>query len=93
MNLFLIRVINTFVQVIIYMILGRAIMSWFIRPGDRLYPLYMAIIRITEPILTPFRNLTSRYMGGGIDFSPMLAIVAIYFIQRILTKLLLLTTF
>jgi YggT family protein len=90
MSLFLIKVVNSFLQVIVYLILGRAIMSWFIRPGDRLYPLYLAVIRITEPILSPFRNLTSRFMGGsGMDFSPMLAIFAIIFIQRALTKLLL----
>lgn len=90
MSLFLIRVLNSFLQVIVYLILGRAIMSWFIRPGDRLYPLYMGVIRITEPILSPFRNLTSRFTGSmGMDFSPMLAIFAIIFIQRALTKLLL----
>lgn len=89
MGLLLIRTINTFLQVIIYLILGRAILSWFIRPGDRLFSLYMGIIRLTEPILTPFRNLTSRYTGGaGVDFSPMLAILAIYFLQRMVIKLL-----
>lgn len=89
MNLFLIRVINTFVNVIIYMIVGGALMSWFVRPGDRLYPLYMAVTRITEPVIAPFRNITRRFMGGGIDFSPMLAIFAIYFIRNILIRLVL----
>ncbi len=88
MTAFLLQTINMFFQVIIYLILGRALMSWFIRPGDRLYPLYVAIIRITEPILTPFRNLTNRFMGNSnIDLSPMLAIFAIYFLQRLLNGL------
>ena len=89
MTAFLLQTMNMFFQVIIYLILGRALMSWFIRPGDRLYPLYVAIIRITEPILTPFRNLANRFMGNsGIDLSPMLAIFAIYFLQRLLNGLL-----
>ena len=89
MVIFLIRAINTFLQVIVYLILGRAIMSWFIRPGDRLYPFYVSIIRLTEPILSPFRNLTSRFLGNsGIDLSPLLAIFAIYFFQRVITRLL-----
>ncbi len=89
MVIFLIRAINTFLQVIVYLILGRAIMSWFIRPGDRLYPFYVSIIRLTEPILSPFRSLTSRFLGNsGIDLSPLLAIFAIYFFQRVITGLL-----
>lgn len=89
MAIFLIRVTNLFFQVIIYLILGRAIMSWFIRPGDRLFPLYMGINRITEPILSPFRNLSARFMrNSSIDFSPLIAILVIYFLQRIITNLL-----
>jgi len=89
MNILLIRAINSFLQIIIYLIIGRAILSWFIRPGDRLFPFYMGIIRITEPILAPFRELSGRILGNsGIDFSPMLAIFIIYFLQRMVTKLL-----
>ena len=89
MAIFLIQVINMFFQVIIYLILGRAIMSWFIRPGDRLYPLYLSIARITEPIMAPFRNLSSRFMGNsGIDFSPLLVIFAIYILRRLISGLL-----
>ncbi len=88
MATFLIGTINSFLQVIVYLILGSAIMSWFIRPGDRLFPLYMAITRLTEPILRPFKNLTARFTGSmGIDFSPLLAILAIYFLQSLLRRL------
>ncbi|MGI6734402.1 MAG: YggT family protein [Anaerovoracaceae bacterium] len=89
MTIFFIQVINLFFQVIIYLILGRAIMSWFVRPGDRIYPLYMSIIRLTEPLLAPFRNLSNRFMGNsGVDFSPLLAIFAIYILRRLLNALL-----
>ncbi|GAB1476677.1 hypothetical protein MASR2M70_15130 [Bacillota bacterium] len=89
MSVFLIQVTNLFFQVIIYLILGRAIMSWFIRPGDRLFQLYMAVVRITDPILLPFRNLSGRLMrNSGVDFSPMLAILVLYFLQRVIIGLL-----
>ena len=90
MNIILIRAINSILRAVVYLIIGRAILSWFIRPGDRLFPLYMGIVKITEPILTPFRELSMRIMGNSsIDFSPMLAIIVIYFLQGIVTKLLL----
>jgi YggT family protein len=89
MTIFFMQVVNMFFQVIIYLILGRAIMSWFIRPGDRLYPLYLGIIRITEPIMAPFRNLSSRFMGhSSVDFSPLLVIFAIYILRRLINGLL-----
>lgn len=87
MGILLVRAINSFLQIIIYLILARAILSWFIRPGDRLYHLYVKVIQITEPILMPFRNLSGRFMGGMVDLSPMLAIFAIYFLQKIIIKL------
>jgi YggT family protein len=89
----LLRTIYSVLNIIVYLILGRAIMSWFIRPGDRLFPLYMGIIRLTEPILSPFRNITARFMGNsGIDFSPMLAIFAIYFFQMLVGRFFLLAS-
>ncbi|HPO04247.1 MAG TPA: YggT family protein [Bacillota bacterium] len=92
MTILIIQTVNTFFQIVIYLILGRAIMSWFIRPGDRLYSLYLGVVRLTEPILSPFRSLTRRVMGNSsIDFSPMLAIFAVYFLQRMLIKLFMLT--
>lgn len=82
------RAISMFLRVLIYLILGRAIASWFIRPGDRLYPLYMQLVRVTEPLLAPFRKMTERFgMRSGIDLSPLLAILAIYIIQRLLFSL------
>jgi YggT family protein len=79
MTVLLINAINLFFQVLTYLILARAIMSWFFRPGDRLYPIYSAIFRITEPILMPCRRLIGRFGSGmGVDFSPIVAIFLIW---------------
>ena len=86
----LMNAINTFFQILVYLILGRAILSWFVRnPYGTLYKIYMAIIQITDPILAPCRKLLSRFgMGGTIDFSPILAIIALTVINGIIINIL-----
>ena len=80
--MFLIQAINGFFQVLIYLIFGRAILSWFIRPGDRLYPIYLLLVRITEPILGPCRRFSARFgLPPGVDFSPIMALVLIWIVR------------
>lgn len=90
MIIVLMRAINFFFQVLIYLIIGRAIMSWFVRPGDRnFYKIYMMILQVTEPLLAPCRKLLGRFgMRGTIDFSPILAIIGLTLINGIILKLL-----
>lgn len=82
--------INLFFQILVYLILGRAILSWFVRtPYGSLYKLYSAIIQITEPILAPCRSLLARFgLGGAIDFSPILAIIGLTVINGIIINIL-----
>lgn len=86
----IISAVNLFFQVLIYLILGRAILSWFVRnPYDTMGKIYSMIIRITEPILAPCRRLLSRFsMMGMIDFSPILALIALSVINRIIVNVL-----
>jgi len=86
----LMNAINTFFQILVYLILGRAILSWFVRnPYGGLYKVYSAIIQITDPILSPCRNLLTRFgMGGTIDFSPILAIIGLSVINSIIINIL-----
>jgi YggT family protein len=83
------RAVNFFFQILIYLILARAIMSWFVRsPYGGLYKAYNAIIQITEPILAPCRKLLYRFgMGGTIDFSPILAIIGLTVINGVIINL------
>jgi YggT family protein len=87
--MFLITAVNMFFQALVYLIVGRAIMSWFIRPGDRIYHIYLKLSQITDPLLEPFRRLTYRFgIGRTIDFSPVIAIFAIWVLNWIVTKFL-----
>lgn len=91
----LIRAISLFFEVLIYLILGRAILSWFVRnPYDTLGKIYSLVIQITEPILAPCRRLLSRFnMMGTIDFSPVLALIGLSILRRIIVSLLLMLSF
>jgi len=86
----LMNAIDTFFQILVYLILGRAILSWFVRnPYGSLYKVYSAIIQITDPILAPCRKLLARFgMGGTIDFSPILAIIGLTVINSIIINIL-----
>lgn len=61
------------------LILARVLMSWFMQdPTNRLYQI---LIRITEPVLGPIRRIMPR---TGLDFSPLVAMLAIQVISRLL---------
>lgn len=85
----LISAVNLFCQILIYLILARAIMSWFFRPGDKLYLFFTIILRVTDPILQPSRRLLGRLgSGSGVDFSPVLAIILIQILNWLVVTLL-----
>jgi YggT family protein len=86
----LMNAINFFFQVLVYLILARAILSWFVRtPYGNLYKVYSMILQVTDPILAPCRKLLSRFgMGGTIDFSPILAIIGLTVINGVIINLL-----
>lgn len=84
----IIKAIDLLFSVMYYLIFARIILSWFVRNPYNKY--YAILIQVTEPILAPFRNLLLKFGGGryGIDFSPMLAILALIFVRDILLRIL-----
>jgi YggT family protein len=65
-------------------IIARALLSW-VNPSLH-NPLVRWVYRITDPILSPIQSLLPA--PGGIDFSPLVAIVLIQLIERLLLNLL-----
>ena len=77
--------IHTVAQILYVLILARIVVSWIgINPWN---PVVHFLRVIVDPILRPFRRVLPTL--GGIDFSPLLAILVIFFIDRIVTSLLL----
>ncbi len=64
----------------------RAVLSW-VSP-DPYNPIVRALYSITEPVLS-FLRRRLPLMAGSIDFSPIVAILAILFLQWFLVKSLL----
>jgi YggT family protein len=66
-----------------WIIVARALVSW-VNP-DPWNPVVQFLHRATEPVLAPIRRWlpTGRW---GIDFSPLVAILAIYFVQEFLVS-------
>ena len=64
-------------------IIGRAVISWV--NLDPYNPIVRFLNSITEPVLYPIRRRLPIYFGG-IDFSPIIVIFAILFLQGFLVK-------
>jgi len=79
-----VSVINAIYWILVILIFARFILSW-IRP-DPYHPTWGPISRFvfqaTEPLLAPIRRLLPS--SGGLDFSPMILLLGIYFIRQLL---------
>ena len=60
-----------------WVIIARALISW-VNP-DPWNPIVQFLERVTEPVLSPIRRWLSWRMG--VDLSPIVAILAIWFLQ------------
>ena len=77
-----------FTEILMTALLVRALMSWFVRDMYSLIgKIYRVLINFTEPIVEPFRRLLSRFNTGMVDFSLLLAMVAIQFASNIIIRL------
>ena len=61
-----------------WIIIARAVLSW-VNP-DPCNPIVRFIYNVTEPVMVRVRSKIPISFGG-IDFSPVLVILAIYFLQ------------
>ena len=66
-----------------WIIIGRAVISWV--NADPHNPIVRFLYEVTEPLLSRIRRLLPISFGG-IDFSPMILILGIMFIQSFLVQ-------
>jgi YggT family protein len=76
-------VINWVLEIYKWIIIARAILSW-VSP-DPYNPIVRFIHNITEPVLYQVRKRIP-IMLGGIDFSPILILLAIIFLQHFVVQ-------
>jgi YggT family protein len=86
----LISAINGFAQVLIYLLIGRAICSWFVRGRSGTgYKIYNVLTMLTEPIVAPCRKITQRFPTGILDISVLLAFLLVMVVRDVLIRVLL----
>ncbi len=68
----------------IWVLIIRALLSW-VSP-DPYNPIVRGLYSITEPVLS-FLRRKFPLMAGSIDFSPMVAVLIVWFLQMVLDRL------
>ena len=87
----LIWLINTVIQIYIFVLIVQVVMSWLIAfnvVNTRNRFVYMVAdvaYKLTEPALRPIRRILPNF--GGIDLSPVVLILLLGFLQRLLGEL------
>jgi len=82
----LILAINGFSQIIMMLLVGRAICSWFARSGALAYKAFRFFSMLTEPIVAPCRRITSKFSTGMFDFSVLLAFFLVMIVRDLLIR-------
>jgi YggT family protein len=75
------KVIELALWAYFWIIIARAILSW-VNP-DPYNPIVRFLYRVTEPVLRPIRHRLPTFQIG-LDLSPMIVLVIIYFLQSFL---------
>ncbi|HOF05859.1 MAG TPA: YggT family protein [Syntrophales bacterium] len=77
------KIIDLVLNIYIWVIIFRAVISWV--NADPYNPIVNFLYRATEPVLRPIRRLLP-FGGTGIDLSPLIVILIIYFLQFFLVR-------
>ena len=75
------KVLDMVLSLYMWLIIIRALASWF--APDPYNPLYQFLVRITEPVLGYIRRVLPL-RTGMMDLSPIIALLAIIFLQNFL---------
>ena len=77
------QLLDFLLTVYLWIIIGRAVISWV--NADPYNPIVRFLYEATEPLLSRIRQFLPISFGG-IDFSPMLLILGIMFLQSFLVQ-------
>jgi YggT family protein len=72
------QVLNSVLGLLMFLVIARVIVSWV--NADPNNPIVRVITASTDPLLLPIRR-KMRLSFGGLDFSPIILILVIYFLQ------------
>ncbi len=78
-----IQLVQTLFEVYSFILLARVLTSWF--QVDPYNPVIRILYQLTEPLLAPIRRLLPQ--TGMMDFSPIVAFIAITVVERIVISM------
>lgn len=87
------RVLSVAIELYIWALIASAVMSWLVafnvvNTRNRfVYTVMDTLYRLTEPALRPIRRALPNL--GGVDISPIILILLLYFVQNVLGQLVL----
>jgi len=75
-------------QLYTYVIIAAAILSWLVafnvvnRYNEVVRSIWNLVTALTEPLLRPIRGFVPNF--GGIDISPVILLLGIFFLERVI---------
>ena len=85
------QIIQLVLQMYVWVVIAAAILSWLVAfnvvntRNQVVYQIGNALYRLTEPALRPIRRIIPNL--GGIDISPVILLLIIYFLQMVLRNI------
>ena len=89
----LIHLLLLVLEVYVWVVIAMAVLSWLVAfqvvntSNQFVYSVGRVLHALTEPALRPIRRFVPNL--GGVDLSPIVLILAIYFLRMVLARLLL----
>ena len=86
----LLQIVDLLLSVLLWIIIIQAVLSWLVAfnvvntRNQVVSTVAEFLYRITEPVLAPIRNFMPNL--GGLDISPIIVILAIYFIESVIAR-------
>lgn len=77
------NVVNSFFEIYFWVILVRIFLTW-IPSIDWSSPFFRALALVSDVVLEPFRRIIPA--AGGLDFSPIIALFALQFLQYAIVR-------
>jgi YggT family protein len=77
-------------QIYTYVIIAAAILSWLVafnvvnRYNEVVRSIWNLVTALTEPLLRPIRELVPNL--GGIDISPVILLLLVFFLERVILE-------
>jgi YggT family protein len=86
----LLDVVLVVLNLYIYVIIAMAILSWLVafnvvnRYNDVVRSIWNVVTALTEPLLRPIRGMIPNF--GGIDISPVILLLLIWFLEDVIER-------